>query len=42
MPKKIHDKLEKEARKKGLKGDAKDRYIYGTLKKIENKTGRKK
>ena len=33
MPKKLHDKLEKEAEKKGLKGDAKDRYIYAVLKR---------
>lgn len=37
MPKKLHDKLEREAKKKGLKGDAKDRYVYGTMKKIEEK-----
>lgn len=35
MPKKIHDKLEKEAIKKGLKGKEKDKYIYATLSKIE-------
>ena len=35
MPKKVHEKLEKEAKKKGLKGEKKDAYIYGTLNKIE-------
>ena len=35
MPKKLHKLLEKSARKKGLKGKAKDRYVYGTLKKIK-------
>ena len=33
MPKKLHDKLEKEADKKGLKDDAKDRYIYSVLRR---------
>jgi len=37
MPKKIHDKLVKSARKKGLSGKAKDRFIYGTMSKIEKK-----
>jgi len=35
MPKALHDKLERQARKKGLKGKRKDAYIYGTMKKIE-------
>lgn len=35
MPKEIHDKLEKQAKDKGLKGTAKDAYVYGTLNKIE-------
>lgn len=29
MPKKMHDALNKEARKKGLKDEAKDAYVYG-------------
>ena len=33
MPKKLEDKLKKEAEEKGLKGEAKDAYIYGTLRK---------
>jgi len=37
MPKKLHDKLEREAKKKGLTGERKDAYIYGTLNKIEEK-----
>ena len=36
MPKKLEKKLEKQARKKGLKGDRKDAYVYGTLEKITN------
>ena len=42
MPKEIHDKLEKEARKKGLTGDRKKAYIYGTLNKIMKKLKRGK
>ncbi len=37
MPKKVHEALKKEATKKGLKGERKDAYIYGTLNKIEKK-----
>lgn len=33
MPKKMHDALAKQAKKKGLTGKAKDRYIYGTMAK---------
>ena len=33
MPKELHDNLVKQAIKKGLKGDALKRYVYGTLKK---------
>ena len=37
MPKEIHRKLERQAEKKGLKGERKDKYIYGTMSKIEKK-----
>lgn len=37
MPKALHDQLVREARKKGLKGERKDAYVYGTLSKIEGK-----
>ncbi len=37
MPKKLHDKLAREATKKGLKGERKNAYIYGTLSKIEKR-----
>jgi len=37
MPKKLHDKLERQAAKLGLKGDRKKAYVYGTMKKIEKK-----
>lgn len=33
MPKKMEEKLRKEAEKKGLKGDRKNAYIYGTMQK---------
>jgi len=35
MPKKIHDKLKKTAKKKGLTGKRRDKYIYSTLNKIK-------
>lgn len=44
MPKKLHDKLKREASDKGLTGKDADRYVYGTLAKIEKekkKRGRK-
>lgn len=33
MPKKMEEALKKEAKKKGLKGDRADAYIYGTMRK---------
>ena len=38
MPKKIHKALNKSAKKKGLSGKAKARYVYGTLNKIKKKS----
>lgn len=35
MPKKLHDKLEREGRKKDLKGDRLKAYIFSVLNKIE-------
>ena len=35
MPKALEDKLKKEARKKGLKGERFDAYVYGTMAKIK-------
>ena len=35
MPKAAHAALEAEAKKKGLKGEEADRYVYGGLKKLE-------
>lgn len=40
MPKKLHQILEREAKKKGLKGDRKDAYIYGTLYGTLERTGK--
>lgn len=37
MPKKLEEKLRREAAKKGLKGDRKDRYVYGTLAKLKKR-----
>lgn len=36
MPKAIHEELERRATKLGLKGERRNRYIYGTLYKIEH------
>ena len=33
VPKKLHDKLEKQARKKGLKGKRKKKYVYGGMRR---------
>jgi len=37
MPKKLHEKLRKTGKKKGLVGERLDAYVYGTLKKKEKK-----
>lgn len=33
MPKILEEKLRKEGRKKGLKGEHLDAYVYGTMRK---------
>lgn len=33
MPKKLHDKLERQAEEEGLKGNRKDAYVYGAMRK---------
>ena len=33
MPKKLEQKLKRQAGKKGLKGERKNAYVYGTLRK---------
>ena len=40
MPKKMHDALNRQAAKKGLKGKRRDAYVYGTMAKA--KKARKK
>ena len=42
MPKKMEEQLKREARKKGLKGKAFDRYVYGTMRKTGWKPTREK
>ena len=43
MPKKLHDKLKREAEQKGLTGKRKKAYIYGTMqKKTDWKPGKKR
>ena len=41
MPKWLHDKLRKQAKKKGLKGDDAAAYIYGTLQNYDKGVKRK-
>ena len=40
MPKKLEKELKKEAKKKGLKGERADAYVYGTLRKTGWKPGK--
>ena len=35
MPKELHNKLKKAAKRQGLKGTRADAYVYGTLRKVE-------
>jgi len=42
MPKKMERELKAEARKKGLKGERADAYVYGTLRKTGWKPSREK
>jgi hypothetical protein len=42
MPKKLEKELKAQARKKGLKGERADAYIYGTLRKTGWKPAREK
>lgn len=35
MPKAMHKALERQARKKGLKGERKKAYVYGTMAKAK-------
>jgi hypothetical protein len=40
MPKKAHRKLVSAAKKRGLRGERKKAYIYGTLRKLDSKKPR--
>lgn len=42
MPKKLEKQLKKEAEEKGLTGERKDAYVYGTLRKTGWKPDREK
>ena len=42
MPKKLEKALKKEAEKKGLTGERKDAYIFGTMRKTGWKPEREK
>jgi hypothetical protein len=37
MPKKMHDALARQAKKKGLTGERRDAYVYGTMAKAKSK-----
>lgn len=42
MPKKVHDKLMRKGRKKGLTGERLKAFVFGTLNKIKERKGAKK
>lgn len=42
MPKKEEEKLKRQGKKKGLKGEKLDAYVYGTLRKMGWKPEREK
>lgn len=42
MPKRAHEALERQARKKGMTGEQKDRYVYGALRKVEKAQKKKR
>lgn len=42
MPKKLEQQLKRQARKKGLKGEDADAYVYGTLRETGWKPKKKK
>jgi hypothetical protein len=35
MPKALHNKLKRQAKKKGLTGEREDAYVYGTMTNIQ-------
>lgn len=42
MPKELHEELKQRADKKGLTGEDRENYIFGTLQKVENQRKRKR
>lgn len=42
MPKKVEKALKKAARKKGMKGERADAFVYGTMKNMEKRQRKKK
>jgi hypothetical protein len=42
MPRKLHAKLAKQAKKQGLTGERKEAYIYGTMQKVEKAKKKKR
>ena len=38
MPKELHEKLKRQARKKGYTGEKANNYVYGTMNKILGET----
>ena len=41
MPKALEKKLKKTAKKKGLKGERANAYVYGTMENIKKKSKKK-
>jgi len=42
MPKEIEDKLKRQAKQRGLRGDSYNAYVYGTLQRIMKAKKKKK
>jgi hypothetical protein len=42
MPAALHRKLARQATKRGLSGERRNAYVYGTLAKVESKKKKKK
>ena len=42
MPKRLHEALEREAKKRGLTGERRKAFIFGTLNKVSGKKKRGK
>lgn len=42
MPKKVEKALKKAAKKRGMKGERADAFVYGTMKNMEKRRRKKK